>query len=101
MKLFVCMMLVTMVVMATLIDDSAGWRRRRRRRRKGGSLDVNADADSELREVVEEARSLLEELDEASEYFNTRELENEEVENILVDQEEYRKRRNYPCCISG
>eukprot|EP00058_Branchiostoma_floridae_P000795 XP_002586283.1 hypothetical protein BRAFLDRAFT_132314 [Branchiostoma floridae] len=101
MKLFVCMMLVTMVVMATLIDDSEGWRRRRRRRRNGGSLDVDSDADSELREVVEEARSLLEELDEASEYLNTRELENEEVENILVNQEEYRKRRNYPCCISG
>jgi len=41
MKLFVCMMLVTMVVMATLIDDSEGWRRRRRRRR--GRLDVDAD----------------------------------------------------------
>ncbi|XP_035683305.1 uncharacterized protein LOC118420556 [Branchiostoma floridae] len=101
MKLFVCMMLVTMVVMATLIDDSEGWRRRRRRRRNGGSLDVDADADSELREVVEEVRSLLGELDEASEDLNTRELENEEVENILVDQEEYEKRSNYPCCISG
>eukprot|EP00058_Branchiostoma_floridae_P027546 XP_002613037.1 hypothetical protein BRAFLDRAFT_123088 [Branchiostoma floridae] len=45
MKLFVCMMLVTMVVMATLIDDSEGWRRRRRRRR--GRLDVDADGTTE------------------------------------------------------
>ncbi|XP_078604940.1 uncharacterized protein LOC144878347 isoform X2 [Branchiostoma floridae x Branchiostoma japonicum] len=88
MKLFVCMMLVTMVVMATLIDDSEGWRRRRRRRRSGRSLDVDADADSELREVVEEARSLLEELDEASEQWNTQGLENMEVEDTLTDQEE-------------
>ena len=50
-------------------------------------------ADSELREVVEEARSLLEELDEASQHLDTQGLKNEEVENILADQEESRKRR--------
>ncbi|KAI8499602.1 hypothetical protein Bbelb_226530 [Branchiostoma belcheri] len=85
MKLFVCMLLVTIVVMATLIDDSEGWRRRRRRRRSG--LQADTDADSELREVMEEARALLEELNEQPEQLNTREMGDMDVENLLADQE--------------
>ncbi|XP_066269943.1 uncharacterized protein [Branchiostoma lanceolatum] len=87
MKLFVCTLLVTMVVMATLIDDSEGWRRRRRRRRSRG-LDADTDVDSELREVVEEARSLLEELDEPSDQLDTRRLEDVDLENIFADNGE-------------
>ncbi|CAH1251674.1 Hypp9120 [Branchiostoma lanceolatum] len=65
MRLFVGTLLVTMLVVAMLIDDSEGWRRRRRRRRyKRGE---EADADGELMEVVQEARSLLEELDDLDE----------------------------------
>ena len=43
---------------------------------------------------MEEVRSLLEELDEASEHSDTRELQNEEAENILADQEESQQRRD-------
>ncbi|XP_078670116.1 uncharacterized protein LOC144910671 isoform X1 [Branchiostoma floridae x Branchiostoma belcheri] len=86
MKLFVCMLLVTIVVMATLIDDSEGWRRRRRRRRSG--LQADTDADSDLREVMEEARALLEELNEQPEQLDTREMDDMDVENLLADQEE-------------
>ncbi|XP_066269937.1 uncharacterized protein [Branchiostoma lanceolatum] len=87
MKLFVCTLLVAMVVLATLIDDSEGWRRRRRRRRSRG-LDVDTDVDSELREVVEEARSLLEELDERPGQPDTRGLEDVDLENIFADNGE-------------
>ncbi|XP_078670117.1 uncharacterized protein LOC144910671 isoform X2 [Branchiostoma floridae x Branchiostoma belcheri] len=91
MKLFVCMLLVTIVVMATLIDDSEGWRRRRRRRRSG--LQADTDADSDLREVMEEARALLEELNEQPEQLDTREMDDMDVENLLADQEDSRRRR--------
>ncbi|XP_019623210.1 PREDICTED: uncharacterized protein LOC109469206 [Branchiostoma belcheri] len=85
MKLFVCVLLVTIVVMATLIDDSEGWRRRRRRRRSG--LQADTDADSELREVMEEARALLEELNEQPEQLDTREMDDLDEGNLLADQE--------------
>ncbi|XP_019623207.1 PREDICTED: uncharacterized protein LOC109469205 isoform X1 [Branchiostoma belcheri] len=86
MKLFVCMLLVTIVVMATLIDDSEGWRRRRRRRRSG--LQADTDADSDLREVMEEARALLDELNEQPEQLDTREMDDLDEGNLLADQEE-------------
>ncbi|XP_019628179.1 PREDICTED: uncharacterized protein LOC109472766 [Branchiostoma belcheri] len=88
MKLFVCMLLVMIVVMATLIDDSEGWRRRRRRRRSG----LHADTDAELREVMEEARALLEELNEQPEQLDTREMDDMDVGNILTDQDTRRRR---------
>jgi len=56
MKLFVCMLLVTMVVTAMLIDDSAGHRRRSSRRRRW------VDGQAAVMEVVEEARELLDDL---------------------------------------
>ena len=43
---------------------------------------------------MEEARSLLEELDEASEHFDTQGLENVEVENILADTENGQTRKD-------
>ncbi|XP_019642633.1 PREDICTED: uncharacterized protein LOC109483933 [Branchiostoma belcheri] len=89
MKLFVCLLLVTIVVMATLIDDSEGWRRRRRRRRSG----LQADTDAELREVMEEARALLEELNEQPEQRDTREMKDMDMDEILADQEDNRRRR--------
>ncbi|XP_019623208.1 PREDICTED: uncharacterized protein LOC109469205 isoform X2 [Branchiostoma belcheri] len=91
MKLFVCMLLVTIVVMATLIDDSEGWRRRRRRRRSG--LQADTDADSDLREVMEEARALLDELNEQPEQLDTREMDDLDEGNLLADQEDIRRRR--------
>ncbi|KAI8506446.1 hypothetical protein Bbelb_158730 [Branchiostoma belcheri] len=83
MKLFVCMLLVMIVVMATLIDDSEGWRRRRRRRRSG----LQADTDAELREVMEEARALLEELNEQPEQLDARGMKDTDMDEILADQE--------------
>eukprot|EP00058_Branchiostoma_floridae_P011539 XP_002597027.1 hypothetical protein BRAFLDRAFT_96176 [Branchiostoma floridae] len=57
MKLFVCMLLVTMVVAAMLIDDSgAGAPRRRSSRRR------YVDGQAAVMEVVEEARELLDDL---------------------------------------
>ncbi|KAI8489736.1 hypothetical protein Bbelb_326420 [Branchiostoma belcheri] len=83
MRLFVSVLLVTMVVVAMLIDDSEGWRRRRRRRRKGGKLDADDEADGELMEVMQEARSLLEELDDLDEAPEPRMEEREYEEKGL------------------
>ncbi|KAI8498082.1 hypothetical protein Bbelb_240260 [Branchiostoma belcheri] len=61
MKLFVCTLLVTMVVVAMLADDAEAFGPRRR----SGSAKLTSSLKAEeLREVVEEARSLLDDLEE-------------------------------------
>ncbi|XP_019622041.1 PREDICTED: uncharacterized protein LOC109468230 [Branchiostoma belcheri] len=94
MKLFVCTLLVTIVVVAMLIEDSeglSGWRRRRRSRRSGldsrSNLPVNLDEGPELREVLEEARDLLDSLMEKQEQLEARELQ------MDPEEEDYTRKR--------
>ncbi|KAI8512246.1 hypothetical protein Bbelb_088850 [Branchiostoma belcheri] len=71
MKLFVCTLLVTMVVVAMLADDAEAFGPRRR---SGSAKLTSSLKAAELREVVEEARSLLDDLEE-TEQLEAREFE--------------------------
>ncbi|CAH1232771.1 Hypp504 [Branchiostoma lanceolatum] len=89
MKLFVCMLLVTMVVAAMLIDDSeAATRRRRSRRRRSIAMRSYLTEDQGLimREVVEEARSVLDDLADETEELDARELED-------LEEDDYARKR--------
>ncbi|XP_019615048.1 PREDICTED: uncharacterized protein LOC109462850 isoform X2 [Branchiostoma belcheri] len=72
MKLFVCTLIVTMVVVAMLADDAEAFGPRRR---SGSAKLTSSLKAAELREVVEEARSLLDNLEEKTEQLEAREEE--------------------------
>ncbi|KAI8519543.1 hypothetical protein Bbelb_028000 [Branchiostoma belcheri] len=77
MKLFVCTLLVTIVVVAMLADDAEAFGPRRR---SGSAKLTSSLKAAELREVVEEARSLLDDLKE-TEQLEAREFEDQEEED--------------------
>ncbi|KAI8492148.1 hypothetical protein Bbelb_300450 [Branchiostoma belcheri] len=84
MRLFVCTLLVTMVVAALLMDDAEGCSSRRRRRRTG----LEFEADENLRKVLEETRSLLDNLEEETIQLDARELEDNLEETGQLDAPE-------------
>eukprot|EP00058_Branchiostoma_floridae_P000923 XP_002586411.1 hypothetical protein BRAFLDRAFT_131804 [Branchiostoma floridae] len=84
MKLFVCMLLVTMVVTAMLIDDSeAGAPRRRSSRRR------YVDGQAAVMEVVEEARELLDDLADLQEDAKAEQMM--ELEDLGQEEDDTQK----------